>query len=134
MGDARLLRHFDALLAAESVWLIGDAVRRESYRNALASEKVPHDAALRARYVCHDMASYQNAPVLSFEPYPDPTEGLDTEEVYELYCRASRGEDDEDVDDEYCDKIELTDGGTTTLQDITWQADGWMLQWSPPFG
>ena len=84
------------LSAAEVVLAIGDAVRRDAYRNVFMADFVEREAAAVPAYARYKSSRGRRAagdtvPVLSFTPAPDPTAGMCTADVVALAALGPAG-------------------------------------------
>ncbi len=134
------------LTAIDFLRLLGDAVRRESFRVALMVNRITacKDSDKYARYSVGTVRSFEPDAhsVLSFEPDADETAELDTNGVIRLFLHShdSAESDGEDFDD--CDELvnsddceALVDRGATDLEELFWEPTKktWNAEWSDPY-
>ena len=150
----QVLLHLSGPLAALDVLsLLGDAVRRESFRVELMSGHIMgcKDPHKYARYLEKGSPANTNprtrstavsVETLSFEPDADVTIGLDTRGVVRLFASTAEGGEEDKVEgwsDKKIDRYDpMIDGGVTELTKLAWVLTDktWQLQarWSEPHG
>jgi hypothetical protein len=136
------------LTAIDVLRLLGDAVRRESFRVELMANRVMNckNSEKYARYLRGTPFSFEPDAhsVLSFEPDADETTELDTRGVVRLFLdsRNSADSDEEDYvhlfldsrDGEDSDDCDALVDGSGDLEELFWNPTKktWNAEWSPP--
>jgi hypothetical protein len=104
--------------ASQLLVRIGDAVKFEACRNKVLEEMIglPENEEKYARYYFTTSKPEGECPILEPDPLPDPTLGLNTEEVAALLVCPPE------------------DGGSTIFEGLKEESPGhFVCQWSDPF-